>query len=211
MKAKQERIQQLLSETILALCNNGLEFDCELEVDGLLGITLDKKDVFLVKISEVLTGRKTSLHSNTGHYRDDSAAISSPRSSAEDSLDSSSVTVPAKRLPCTQLRPNRSPKRKKQEEEDDELSPQDLSQRTHSPCIKQEVPRPDSNSRESPAAAIVRMSPVQGGAAGCSQWKGSLTEDTNMEDNLTAPQPVCTKQIILINIGGNKLETHLIS
>ena len=61
MRADQGRIRDILKETILALLNNGVEFNSELEVDGLLGVTVDRKDVFLVKISEVVPSLKKQL------------------------------------------------------------------------------------------------------------------------------------------------------
>ena len=42
----------MLSEAITMLCRNGLEFSEEFTVEGLLGITLDSKEVFLVNIKE---------------------------------------------------------------------------------------------------------------------------------------------------------------
>ena len=41
-------------DTILLLCKSGLRFHSEVTVDGLLGITVDGGQVFLVKISEVI-------------------------------------------------------------------------------------------------------------------------------------------------------------
>ena len=54
----------IISETIVALCNSGLDFSSELCVEGLLGITLDGRDILLVNINEVIksgvAGGKTS-------------------------------------------------------------------------------------------------------------------------------------------------------
>ena len=54
----------IISETIIALCNSGLDFSSELSVEGLLGITLDGRDIMLVNIKEVIksgvTGTKKS-------------------------------------------------------------------------------------------------------------------------------------------------------
>ena len=69
MKGGDGRIKEILKETILALLNNGVEFSSELQVDGLLGVTVDQKDVFLVKISEVVPSLKRQLagHAPSGH------------------------------------------------------------------------------------------------------------------------------------------------
>ena len=52
--ADKERIKDLLSETIILLCKNGLNFDSEFSIEGLIGITVDKKDVFLVSLKETI-------------------------------------------------------------------------------------------------------------------------------------------------------------
>ena len=50
----QEKIKQLLCETITLLCKNALAFESEISIEALIGITLDKKDVVLVSIKETL-------------------------------------------------------------------------------------------------------------------------------------------------------------
>lgn len=52
MKADQERVKNLLTDTVTLLCRNGLQFQKEIKVQGLLGITLDDSEVFLVQIDE---------------------------------------------------------------------------------------------------------------------------------------------------------------
>ena len=54
-RSDQQRITEILTQTIVSLCNSGLQFNAELTVEGLLGITLDKADVFLVNIKEVVS------------------------------------------------------------------------------------------------------------------------------------------------------------
>jgi len=56
MKADQERVSKLLTDTVTLLCKNGLIYNQEIKVQGLLGITLDSKDVFIVQINEVIGG-----------------------------------------------------------------------------------------------------------------------------------------------------------
>lgn len=51
MKAETERVRTLLMDTVVLLCKNGLRFEKELKVEGLIGITVDT-DVFLVHINE---------------------------------------------------------------------------------------------------------------------------------------------------------------
>lgn len=54
MTADQERVKTLLTETIILLCKNGLHFKNEFTVEGLIGITIDKNDVFLINIKETI-------------------------------------------------------------------------------------------------------------------------------------------------------------
>lgn len=53
MKADQERVKTLLADTVTLLCKNGLFFSKQLKVQGLLGITVDDDEVFIVHIDEL--------------------------------------------------------------------------------------------------------------------------------------------------------------
>jgi len=55
MKPDQERIKTLLADTVTLLCRNGLHFQQQLCVQGVLGITVDDSDVFIVHINESFT------------------------------------------------------------------------------------------------------------------------------------------------------------
>ena len=55
-KADQERVRNLLTDTVTLLCKNGLQYQTELRVQGVLGITLDNNDVFIVHINEKFGG-----------------------------------------------------------------------------------------------------------------------------------------------------------
>jgi len=52
MKPDHERVSKLLLDTVTLLCKNGLTYDQELKVQGLIGITLDNLEVFVVHINE---------------------------------------------------------------------------------------------------------------------------------------------------------------
>ena len=52
MKPEQDRVRHLLTDTVTLLCKNGLPFNEELKVEGVIGITLDNNDVFVVHINE---------------------------------------------------------------------------------------------------------------------------------------------------------------
>lgn len=53
MKPDQERVHALLVDTVTLLCKNGLNFTKGLKVEGVLGITVDDQDVFIVHINEL--------------------------------------------------------------------------------------------------------------------------------------------------------------
>lgn len=67
MKADQERVKTLLTDTVTLLCKNGLFFSQQLKVQGLLGITVDDNEVFIVHIDEIyadgLASNPASPHS----------------------------------------------------------------------------------------------------------------------------------------------------
>ena len=71
MKPDQERVKNLLTDTVTLLCRNGLSFRDELRVEGLIGITLDNNEVFLVHLNERV---------NTA---EDSASMSAPVAAQE--------------------------------------------------------------------------------------------------------------------------------
>ena len=54
LKADRERVKALLTETITLLCKNGLNYHSEFAIEALIGITLDRDDVFLVSIKETI-------------------------------------------------------------------------------------------------------------------------------------------------------------
>ena len=56
MRPDQERVRNLLTDTVTLLCKNGLQYQTELRVQGVLGITLDNNDVFIVHINEQFGG-----------------------------------------------------------------------------------------------------------------------------------------------------------
>jgi len=54
MKCDQEQVSKLLTDTVTLLCKNGLVYGQEMKVQGLLGITVDKYEVFLVHMNELI-------------------------------------------------------------------------------------------------------------------------------------------------------------
>jgi len=82
MKADQERVKTLLTDTVTLLCKNGLHFSEELKVQGLLGITLDNNDVFVVHINEIFKGLVGAQVS--GVHAEETSAIAAADSATSD-------------------------------------------------------------------------------------------------------------------------------
>ncbi len=84
-------MRKMLSDTILALCRNTLPYSGEFSVEGLLGITLDKKEIFLININETIhkeghvTHKKRQRIDDASSNNDDSSS----RENDDDSQDSS--------------------------------------------------------------------------------------------------------------------------
>lgn len=64
MKPDQERVRTLLTETITLLCKNGLHFKKQLRVQGLLGVTLDDDEVFIVHLNETLEEKSVACRAS---------------------------------------------------------------------------------------------------------------------------------------------------
>ncbi len=55
MVSERDRVKALLTEAVTLLCKNSVTHRAEVEVEGLLGITVDKSDVFLVNLHQIIT------------------------------------------------------------------------------------------------------------------------------------------------------------
>jgi len=55
---EQKRLRHLITETVTVLCQSSLNFRSKFTVEGLLGITVDDTDVFLINIHEVISSQQ---------------------------------------------------------------------------------------------------------------------------------------------------------
>ena len=94
------QVRSGLKEAISLLCKTGIKFNSELSIDGLLAVTLDRKEIFLIKIKENI---------KSGNELFD---ISSGRSS--DSEDEPVVAVSELNTDVDNVRDCREPHRKRQ-------------------------------------------------------------------------------------------------
>jgi len=60
MTPEQERVSSILLDTVALLCKNSLTFTTELKVQGLIGITMDGSDIFLIHINELIQPEATT-------------------------------------------------------------------------------------------------------------------------------------------------------
>ena len=74
-----QSLKTFLSDTVTLMCKNLLRFESEFSVEGLIGITLDQKDVFLISIHETV---KSS----------DAAKLTTSTSAETESLDVKSTS-----------------------------------------------------------------------------------------------------------------------
>ncbi len=91
-------MKTMLSDTILALCRNTLPYEGEVSVEGLIGITLDNKEIFLVSINETI--QKEGYLPQNAQKRSRTEAINSEEDSSQesdDAADSGSLQGSAKR------------------------------------------------------------------------------------------------------------------
>lgn len=224
---EKDKVRALLVEAITVLCKNGLSYNAELSVEGLIGITLDKKDVFLVNINQSFISSdaevsedegKTSIsiksekHSPSKRARrrtSGSKRVMSDRSDAED--DSHSMTGDS--LPDTSRLSGGEPAHKRKHSETSSIDP-DVS-------VKQE--QFDDEDDDDEDLIIMQSEPGGGGnqfheysantslpnlasdssfsQAGCSTWSPSQSQ---IPFNPSA-QPI---QVCLHNLSLDLLKIH---
>lgn len=61
MKPEQERVHNVLLDTITLLCKNSLPFSSNLRIEGVIGITADGSDIFLVHLNETICNDEVPL------------------------------------------------------------------------------------------------------------------------------------------------------
>lgn len=78
VKAEQERVKTLIADTVSLLCKNGLHYTKEFCIEGLLGITLDRDEVFLVNIKELVKS-EGQQDSDSEHSADETPSKTSAK------------------------------------------------------------------------------------------------------------------------------------
>lgn len=78
LKPDQERVRTLLQDTITLLCRNGLTYKNEFDIKALIGITLDKDEVFLVDIKETIKNAADPEKEVDSEEEEDNSVPNSP-------------------------------------------------------------------------------------------------------------------------------------
>ena len=82
LSAEQERVRSLIADTVSLLCKNGLHYTKEFSIEGLLGITLDRDEVFLVNIKEIVKSEMGKDDSDSGSASEESSTVNPKSPSA---------------------------------------------------------------------------------------------------------------------------------
>lgn len=98
LKKAENQVKILLAETILAMCRNTLNNHAEVNVEGLLGITLDNDEIFLVSINQTISNpdvpskssKKQSVEENVGGSDANESTSRRKRAKSKTNDDSSS-------------------------------------------------------------------------------------------------------------------------
>ncbi len=84
MKKEEATVRTILADTIVALCRNTLGYRAEICVEGLLGITIDNEEIFLVNVKETIRKPGVDVASETEENLLESEENSASDSQQED-------------------------------------------------------------------------------------------------------------------------------
>jgi len=174
MKAFQDtdRVKNGIREAITLLCKSGLNFQSEMSIDGLLGITLDQNEVFLVSIQEVIKNsanyciapNTTTQPGNHGPSMLDSWEMCQPSSDNRSIHSSMSKRSKRKRLLASTYRPlvDLSPSRSSSVDTDDSTdlyyNDGETRRKRHQPSYQSLLDRDDDDLNDEPLSLVVRKS-----------------------------------------------------
>lgn len=106
MKVDQERVRHLVTETVTALCKNGLKHHKTISVQGLIGVTLDDSEVFLIRIDEPCSSSAIAEVRSLTHAESlCSSTVHSGSSHTHFSQGECSLKLVCTDMPCDSKRP----------------------------------------------------------------------------------------------------------
>ena len=103
LKQAETQVRSMLADTILALCRNTLPYQAQVSIEGLLGITIDHKEIFLVNVNETIKKEKTSRFPGSTKEKHNSTCSRSQNSNVsfdtqdQDSMDSTRMKLKHKK------------------------------------------------------------------------------------------------------------------
>ena len=97
LKRAENQVKILLQETIIALCRNTLNSYGEVSVEGLLGVTLDNEEIFLVSINEMFNNPGVAKKAKKNLKRSKEANDNGSESESEHSDGDDHGDAPKKR------------------------------------------------------------------------------------------------------------------
>lgn len=90
LKKAENQVKLLLQDTIIALCRNTLNYCAEVTVEGLLGITLDSDEIFLVSLNETFNNPNVAKKEKANLKRSKDTADGTESESHSDHSDDES-------------------------------------------------------------------------------------------------------------------------
>ena len=186
-----DRVKNGIREAITLLCKSGLSFQSEMSIDGLLGITLDQNEVFLVSIQEVIKNSADyCVNPNittTPEYHGQNMfeSLESCHSHLEDGAGHSSISKRSKRkrLLTKAYRPlvNLSPSRSSEIDTDDSTNVYYndgvCNQKKHHPSYEPLHGQEDNDENNEPLSLVVRKRPCDYNAKEVSDCKLDVRQD----------------------------------
>ena len=90
---KKEMFRAMLIDAVAVLCRNTMPYDAELTIEGLIGITADKKDIVLVNINEILKAASSKKQQqSSSSSTPDAQSSSKSKSRKRKKMQQSSMT-----------------------------------------------------------------------------------------------------------------------
>jgi len=89
MREEQERLKKLLHDTVSMLCRNSVAYERCVRIEGVIGITVDDNDVFLIHLNNTFGESRAAAPHNTEYSQN----VKSERGYGEDIGESQSQAV----------------------------------------------------------------------------------------------------------------------
>lgn len=95
-KEEQVKVKAIVQDTIRLLLKSGLTFDAEINLEGVIGVTVDQKDVFIISLNEIIASEQKNIPKTELTEETDGLWKTSSRLGAEPD-NSSDISLPKKR------------------------------------------------------------------------------------------------------------------